>query len=107
MLLSVPPTENGWAEFWYSHWQDHLEIQKALQVQKGNNLPIYIIDPWVDSDADGILGIHQNFHDDFNGVLQLGSQDVSSIDFKDPESVRQFLYQNWQEHQAARSALGI
>ena len=107
MLLAIPPTENGWAEFWWSHWEDHLEIQKAVQKLNGTNLPIYPINPWVTSDAEGILERHQQFHDDFNENLKLGAQDVSSINFKDPDSVKQWLYANWSEHQAARSALGI
>ena len=106
-LIEPPRTDDGWSTFWFDHWQDHLEIQQAILKQKGVNLPIYIITPWSNNDAEGILGRHQQFHDDMDEELNLSNQDVSTIDFKDPISVQQWLFANFYEHQNARAALGI
>jgi hypothetical protein len=106
--ISTPPQDLAkWGEWWDFHYQDHLEIQQAIQAKGDGNLTIYIITPWNTHDADGILGRHQQFHDDLNEALGLEGQDLSALNPKDPQDVLRWTYANFTEHAAARQALGI
>ena len=102
-----PPGKEGWQTFWFNVFIDHQDIQQAVNKQLGVNDPIYPILPWVEENANNLLELHQEFHNDMNGALGLASQDLSTIDFKDPASVQSWCYNHYQEHAAAHSALGI
>lgn len=106
--ISTPPQDLAkWGEWWFSHWIDHQEIMQAVQAAGDGNLEVYVIIPWSQKDADGILGRHVELHDDFNEALGLSGQDLSSLNLKDPQDVIRWCQQNYVEHQAARSMLGI
>jgi hypothetical protein len=106
--ISAPPQDlSKWPEWWWSHWIDHQEIMQAIQKKGKGNLTVYVIIPWDDNDASGILGRHQEMHDDMNEALGLNGQDLSSLNPKDASDIQRWVSQNFSEHQAARSALGI
>jgi len=106
-LLYPPTGESGWREYWFQHFQDHLDILQAIQKDFNVKLTEYIIDPWVDSDKDGILERHQQYHNDFNAALNLPGNDLSDVDFKKENEVKAWLYLNFVEHQSAHQSLGI
>ena len=106
-LWYPPPGDAGWAEYWFQHFQDHLEIIQAIRSQSGNQLTEYMIYPWLDSDKEGLLERHQQYHEDMNSVLRLNGNDLSAVDFKKDPEVKAWIYLNYQEHLAARTALGI
>jgi hypothetical protein len=106
-LYYPPPGEAGWREYWFNHWIDHQDIVQAIQEATGVQLQMYIIDPWVNSDKDGILERHQQYHDDMDAVLGIAGNDLSEIDFQKPNEVKSWVYLNYQEHLSAHSALNI
>jgi hypothetical protein len=106
-IITPPPGPNGWSEFWWNNWIDHQDIQQAIQVQEKLDLEVYVIWPWQDSDTNGLLQSHQEFHDDMNAALGLNGQDLSSINFNDAEAVSAWIWEHYIEHQAAHMALGI
>lgn len=106
--ISTPPQDlSKWREWWFSHWIDHQEIMQAVQAKGDGNLEYYVIIPWSNEDADGILGRHQELHDDMNEALGLNGQDLSSLNPKDPNDIQRWVWQNASEHAAARQVLGI
>lgn len=106
-ILYPPPGERGWREYWYFHFQDHLDIIQAILKQRNVNLTQYVIDPWADTDKDGILERHQQYHNDMNLVLNLPGNDLSDIDFKQGDQVKSWIYLNSMEHTAVHQSLGI
>ena len=106
-LVYPPPGDAGWQEYWFQHFQDHLEIMQGIQEQQNVKLTEYSIDPWTDADKDGILGRHQQYHDDMNARLGLSGSDLSELSFKSEDQLKQWVYLNYQEHRNARSTLGI
>jgi hypothetical protein len=105
-IFSPPPGDAGWGEYWFAHFQDHLDIVQAIQ-KTGIPLTVYMIDPWLDGDKDGILDRHQQFHNDMNAVLATPGQDLSELDTKDPAKVAEWVYLQYQEHLNAHIALNI
>lgn len=106
-IVAPPDGQNGWETFWFNNWIDHQQIQQAILAQSGVDQVIYVIDPWTNSDANGILQRHQQYHNDMNEALNLGGQDLSTIDFNNAESLKSWLQQHFTEHQSARAALNI
>lgn len=95
---------NAWA---YAHYQDHIEIKQALQTKKNLNVQIQEIDEINWDDFYGYLERHQLMHNDFNGILRLEGNDLTSVDFQNYAQRQQWLWLNFREHQIARQALGI
>lgn len=91
----------------FQHWQEHQDIVQALQKQLGIQLHSYIIDPMPLKDFRAWLIRHQYYHNDMNGLLQIQGSDLQGLDLKNPEVVRQWMWTNFQEHQAVNAVLGI
>ena len=106
-LYEPPPGPQGWREYWFQHFQDHLDIVQALQKALNVKLTVYDIDPWVDYDKGGILERHQQYHNDFNQLLGIAGNDLSDVDFKNKGQVDAWVWLNYQEHQNAHQALHI
>ena len=106
-LWRPQPGLDGWEVYWFNNWIDHQEIQQAIEKQLKVNQVIYIIQPWDNTDAAGILQRHQQFHNDMNAALNTAGQDLSELDVKDQAAVQAWVYQHYLEHQQVREALGI
>jgi hypothetical protein len=86
---------------------DNATFTVTMTTDLSQNLTVYVMTPWNSHDADGILGRHQEAHDDFNEALGLNGQDLSSLNPKDPNDIQRWVWQNASEHAAARKVLGI
>ena len=106
-LYLPQPGREGWETFWFNNWIDHQDIQQAIQKKYSVNQTVYVIDPWVDFDANGILQRHQQYHNDMNSVLGLSGSDLSSINFKDQEAVKSWCFTHYLDHQSVRLVLPI
>ena len=114
-ILTVAPTEDGWKDFWFNNWIEHQEICQQIQASTNTAVPpapnnginntVYIITPWVDEDANGILQRHQEYHDDMNLALGLQGQDLSVVNFDNPTSLRDWVWNHYLEHQAVHQTL--
>lgn len=105
-LLYAAPNEATWREFWFYHYQDHLEIVQALSTL-GFPVQNYVMNPWVSSDHEGILEQHQQYHNDMNQILAVAGADLSTLDFKKENEVKGWIYLNYQEHLSAHTLLNI
>ncbi len=106
-LFRPEPGDDGWQDYWFNNWIDHQDIQQAIQKLLAVNQEIYIIQPWLNSDAPAILQRHQQFHNDMNGALGLSGQDLSSLDIKSEKAIEEWVYVHYQEHMAAHQILNI
>lgn len=99
--IAIAPTDQTQSHFDFAHYNDHLEILQAINSQQATNLPPRAIYPTPDVTSDAWKRMHQSMHDDMNKALGLNSQNLlGQVDGL-------WHNQNYQEHQAARAALGI
>lgn len=108
-LLERPFTDGGLLieEWTFSHWQDHLEIIKAIQTQKSTVLIPWMIWPFNKDNAEDWLLKHQQLHDDMNSTLNLQGVDLENLDFQDVKAMEVWIDVNYREHLSARSILAI
>jgi hypothetical protein len=106
-LVALPDGPGGWEEFWFNHYQDHIDIVQQIHKISGISLTIYDIYPWLGSNKDGIFEQHQQFHNDMDQILGIPGSDLSDIDFEKPNEVKSWIYLNYEEHLNAHMALGI
>src|SRR6516225_4642254 len=104
-LVDLSTAHTNWNQFWFNNWIGHQGIVQAIAKQKHVQLTMYDIDPWIDEDKDNIIARHFQYHNEMNFVLGIGGQDLSVLDFKDPNAVQQWVWQHFNEHQAANAAL--
>jgi hypothetical protein len=106
-LVNLWTPGSDWSNFWFNNWKGHQDIVQAIATQKNIQLTMYDIDPWVDSDSESILERHQDYHDEMNQALGLPGQDLSKLDLNDPQLVQAWVWQHFNEHQAAAVALKL
>ena len=106
-LQNIPKTEQDWSRWSFNHDQDHYEIIQAIAAQKQVSLQRVPLDPIPFFDFESWLMRNAQSHVDFNGVLGLPGNDLSSLDLKNPSEVAQWVSLNFQEHYNARAALKI
>lgn len=106
-ILDIPPWQKGLTEYSFNHFQDHLEIVEGLKKVKNVVAPLYVIDPMTLDDMSGWLLRHSQFHNDMNASLGLEGSDLQTVNFKNERDRNIWLWQNFREHLAARTALGI
>lgn len=106
-LVDLWTPKPDWTVFWFNNWISHQAIVQAIGKQKNIALTIYPIDPWVEEDKEQILVNHFQFHNEMNQALGFSGLDLSTLDFEDETAVRQWTWQNFNEHQAVLAALKI
>ena len=108
-LLNVPMTKEDWDLFSLSHKLHHDLIAQTIYSKSNGatNLFQYELDPISKEGLNEWVSRNQQAHNDMNGALGLQSQDLEDADFKDPKKLKDWIYEHWQEHQIAATALGI
>jgi hypothetical protein len=90
-----------------AHSRDHQDIRQAIETAGKGNLSDWQLSPVPWKELSAWLIRHQTAHNDFNGAIGTSGSDISSVDFKNEESTKEWLYTHFKEHQAARQTLGI
>lgn len=106
-LLNVPNDDPSWQRFFFDNRNQITEIRQAILVQKGVNLPEYILYPVEQDSLQTFLLNNAQSHTDFNGVLGLQGADLLEVDFKDKSQLEAWIYINYQELFDASAALEI
>ena len=108
-LLNIPQTEEEQKVWAFAHQDQHVKIVNAL-FQKNSSvvLPIYILDPMpTGTDMETWLSLNQAAHGDFSSVLGLENNDLSTVDWKQPDQVSSWIRLHFQSHYDAQNALGF
>lgn len=100
-------TPQGRHQWVWDNAQDHIEIVTGIRHITGRWLNQYIIDPLPEFDVGTWLSIHQTAHDDMNQFLGLPGNNLQSVDFKNRQQLEAWLWLHYNEHSAARIAVGI
>lgn len=106
-VLTFGSTPEQFAEWQFLHEQDHYEIIDGIGLAQNIFLTPYPLDPFDPQNPGVWLSYHQQTHNDMNGALGLPGADLESLDFRDPQAVAVWSFQDFLEHAAARQTLGI
>jgi hypothetical protein len=105
-VIYPPPTKNGWQEWAFAHYQHHLAILTAMREVKNADLPLYNIYPFDSHNPQGWLEQHQQQHFDFENILGVQGNDLTSVDFTNKKQLDGWLFLNYTSHQSAAAILG-
>jgi len=106
-LYNVPTNENEMNIFSFNNYAEHVKIASAIFAQYGITVPIYPLDPIPLSDMGDWLLQHQNLHNIMNELLGTNSDDLTDVNFKDPQQLAQWIWLHAQEHYQAADVLQL
>jgi hypothetical protein len=99
------PTEQGFTEWSFDHYQHHLAIIKQA-ANLGYQLNEYRIWPITPDSMKDFLDQHQQMHAEMNAVANVQGSDLQDIDFKDKKKSDAWFYIHYVEHQSVAAFLG-
>lgn len=108
-LLNIPniSDQNGFNEFSFSNQDSHVKIANAIFTQHSASLAVYTLDPIPFHDVGAWLRNHQQMHNDMNSVTGVVGNDLSAVDWNDPEQSAYWAQLHWSEHQQNEQILRI
>jgi len=98
--ISSEPDKAHQSAYDFAHWQDHLEIIRAAKAVRSITLNTAAIFPVIKKDSSWKRR-HQSLHDNMNSALGTSGADLTG------NMDKSWYDQNYREHSAARSVLGI
>ncbi len=107
-LFNIFNDAQGLNQFSFANADEHLRINEAIVARNGPALSYYVLDPIpTGPDAKTWLRTHQDIHNQMNAVLGLAGNDLSEVDFNDPDQVASWIWLHAQEHVAASDKLRL
>jgi hypothetical protein len=108
-LYNVPSTTEEMLRWSFSHQDAHIKINNAIFKKYGLELQTYILDPAPDfksPEFETWLQNNQASHTDFDSVLGISGNDLSSLDVKQKDQVETWIRLHAFEHILAQQRLG-
>ena len=106
-LFNVPQTDSERATWSFDHMAHHRDINAAIYRLIAVALPEYILDPIDPTDPGQWEDQHQLMHDNQNAILGIQGQDLTGVDWKNPELLTAWIFLNSSEHYQAAQILEI
>jgi len=109
-LYNVPQKSTDFLEFSFANMDNHRQIFSAIKAKYGRTLELYPIDPLFpngDAKAYDLITAynHQIMHDAQNSVLGITGNDLTTVDWTNPEQVSSWVNLHAFEHYQAASIL--
>lgn len=109
-LLNVPTTTPERDVWSFNHLDHHRLIVNEIFTKFGVVLPVFILDPMPDP-KDPAFGVwayaHQTAHTDFETLLGISGNDLTTVDFDQPDQVADWIRLNFDAHNNAQLILGF
>lgn len=111
-LYNTPQDPVSLAEWSFAHASHHVDIIRFITEQDsaklgGQVLVSYVLDPLDPENTVLWQYQHQIMHNQMNAVLGIVGQNLTGVDWRDPEALSQFIDDNASEHLQANRILGI
>lgn len=106
-LYNVPSTDDERAEWSFAHMAHHRDIAQRIYALIKVALPEYILDPINPADTGQWEYQHQLMHDNQNQILGIQGQDLTGVDWKNPNLIAAWVWLQANEHFQAAQILGI
>ena len=106
-LFNVFTDERGMGQFSFANADLHRRQNTALRGLGAAPID-YVLDPIPPGEnAEAWLQTHQQAHTQVNTLLGIVGNDLSDVDFKNPDQVASWVWLHAQEHRQATAKLGI
>ncbi len=99
VLLNRPTDQQQLANFSFANQNHHDLVVTTLRALGSTQVNRYIMDPVSLEDMNNFLIRHQQSHNEINGVLGVAGNDLSSVNFRDVNSLESWLQLHFSEHQ--------
>ena len=106
-VLFPSPTNQGFDEWAWAHFQHHLAIARAVLQVKKVELIVPSIFPINIANIQVWLQNHQGLHNAQNALLGIQGNDLSSLNWTDEKQREGFFYLNFVEHRSAGQNVGV
>jgi hypothetical protein len=106
LLFNIPSTDEEMAAWSFAHQAHHRDINAAILQERKIALPEYILDPVNLSDPVAFLDLHQQMHNNTDGVLGIPGYDLTDVDWSDEGQRAGWIFLNAQLHVAEANATG-
>ena len=106
-LYNVPGTDSERAQWAFSHAAHHRDISLRIYTLLKVALPEYLLDPIDINDVGQWEYQHQAMHDNQNEILGIKGQDLTGIDWKNPQLTAGWIWLQANEHYQASQILEI
>lgn len=106
-LYNVPGTDEERAQWAFAHMAHHRDINRVIYQLVKVSLPEYSLDPINVNDTGTWEDQHQIMHANHNALLGIQGQDLTGVNWKDPELLEGWIFLNRNEHYQAAAILGI
>lgn len=106
-LYNVPGSDEERAQWAFAHMAHHRDINRRIYELVKIALPEYILDPVNPADDGTWEYQHQIMHDNQNSLLGIEGQDLTGVDWKNPNELSAWVFLNGSEHYQASAILEI
>ena len=106
-LYNVPNNDEERALWAFAHMAHHRDINRRIYELVKVALVEYPLEPIDVNDTSNWEYQHQIMHDSQNQLLGIQGNDLTSVDWKNPELLEGWIFLNRVEHYQAASILGI
>lgn len=110
-LLNVPADKESLMNWSFAHSDQHRKIEQAVFIKYGVALAPFILDPMpaelTSDDMTSWQQLHQGAHSGFEDILNIGGNDLSSVDFSKQDQVAAWIRLHFESHRQAQQALGF
>ena len=106
-ILNVPSTKREWDVWSWHHRLSHSALLGAALQQRGAQLTDYVLDPINFDNVSDWLERNQQMHVDLGTLLGDQFDDLTDVDFKNPEQLQAWVYLHWLDHTTFEQRLGI
>jgi len=108
-LFNIFQDQVGMSQFAFANADLHDRQNAAILQRYSVSLPAYVLDP-ISLENTGLenwLQIHQDIHTRTNSILGIAGNDLSDVDFRNPNQVASWIWLHAQEHVQASNKLGL
>jgi len=106
-LYNVPSSDQERAQWSFAHAAHHRDINRRIYELIAVALTEYIIDPIDENNPGDFEYLHQTMHSNQNSILGIQGQDLTGLDWKNPQLLAAWIWINASEHIQASNILEI
>lgn len=106
-LYNIPSSIEEMNIFAFNNMAEHVKIAEGLLSQFGVYVPYFILDPLPLNDMGSWLAQHQNLHNIMTQYLGSNLNDLTIVNFNDPEEFSEWIWLHAQSHYEAATTLRL
>jgi hypothetical protein len=107
VLYMIPSNFETLAQWSFANQAHHLDIARVIFEKQNVRVDQFLLDPFNPYDPSIWIYLHQQVHNQQNQALGIQGQDLTGVDFNDPDSLGDWVYVHANEHQQAATILGL